>query len=278
MKKYIIPNLVLILSVLLIFSGCENEGNKEVVYPIDFARYYTETEEHGVIAVKTDVTEFIEIIYTSEDGTIKKSNKLLSMVDIGTENIIIIKNEGKFFEYPKKVILTEDYYNKICGIEYVKNESAPEPTTKIETELTSETTTEPEPEYVFYDAPLNVETQKQISDICSEYGLKYELILGVISVESDFNSDTIGDGGNSFGLMQIQPKWWGDLMAQEGITDILDPLQNVRLGCAIIKELQAEHGTEYRALQSYNTGNADSRNGYADKVYRHMDNLTVLDV
>ena len=150
--------------------------------------------------------------------------------------------------------------------------TTPEPTTEPITEEKVEA------EYVFYDVPFNKETQKQMSDICSEYGLEYELILGIISVESTFKSDTIGDGGNSFGLMQIQPKWWGDLMVQENITDILDPLQNIRLGCAILNELQTKHGSEYRALQAYNTGNADSKNGYAEKVYRHIGELVVLEV
>ena len=150
-------------------------------------------------------------------------------------------------------------------------------------ETTTEVTTEPitvetvEPEYVFYDVPFDVDTQKQIADICSEFGLEYELILGIISAESTFKSDTIGDGGDSFGLMQIQPKWCADLMARENITDILDPLQNIRLGCAILSELQIKHGSEYRALQAYNTGNANSKNGYAEKIYRHISELVVLE-
>lgn len=121
MKKYIIPNLLLILSVLLVFSGCGNEDNKEVVYPIDSARYYTETCEHGFIAVKTDIQERIEVIYTTENGIGEKHDTYLSNVDIGTKNIVIVKNKGKWDEY-RKIFLTEDYYNKVCGIEYVKNE------------------------------------------------------------------------------------------------------------------------------------------------------------
>lgn len=148
------------------------------------------------------------------------------------------------------------------------------------TPLPSSTETVQEIEYVkyiYYDVPLDVDTQREIADVCSEYGLTYELILSVISVEcASFEPDTLGDGGNSFGLMQIQPKWWSGTMVREGVVDLLDPIQNIKCGCAILRDLTKKYGTVYRALQYYNTGNADSNNGYADKVYQAMDDLRLL--
>lgn len=155
------------------------------------------------------------------------------------------------------------------------------PTIKTEpTPLPSSTETVQEIEYVkyiYYDVPLDVATQREIADVCSEYNLTYELILSVISVEcASFEPDTLGDGGNSFGLMQIQPKWWSETMAREGVTNLLDPIQNIKCGCAILRDLTKKYGTVYRALQYYNTGDADSNNGYADKVYQAMDDLRLL--
>lgn len=138
--------------------------------------------------------------------------------------------------------------------------------------------TTPEDDYIFYDVPLDLDTQKEIINICSEYDISYELILGMISVESTFRPGVLGDGGNSFGLMQIQPRWWSETMTREGVTDLLDPLQNVRCGCAIMRELIDKYDTEYRALQAYNTGRPDSNNGYADKVFNYVDNLIILEV
>lgn len=134
---------------------------------------------------------------------------------------------------------------------------------------------EPEDDYIFYDVPLDLETQKEIIEICSEYELSYELVLGVISVESAFIPDIMGDGGDSYGLMQIQPKWWSETMRREGVTDLLDPLQNIRCGCAILRELIDKFDTEYRALQAYNTGRPYTNNGYAEKVYQRMNELTI---
>ena len=144
---------------------------------------------------------------------------------------------------------------------------------QAETEPTIET--DPEDDYIFYDVPFDLDTQKEIIKICSEYGFSYELILGMISVESSFRPGVIGDGGNSFGLMQIQPRWWSAVMEREGVTNLLDPLQNIRCGCAILRELKDKYGTEYRALQAYNTGRPNTNNGYAEKVYRHIGDLEI---
>jgi hypothetical protein len=154
--------------------------------------------------------------------------------------------------------------------------SVPEVTTEVVTE--TETATEVEDEYTFYDVPLDIETQKEIIKICDEYGIRYELILGIIKVEcTSFNPEAIGDGGNSFGLMQIQPRWWSGLMEREGVTNLLDPLENIRCGCAILKNLKNKYDTEYRALQAYNTGNPDSNSSYADRVYSSVYTLKVLE-
>ena len=152
--------------------------------------------------------------------------------------------------------------------------SQPETTdSRVETDPTIET--DPEDDYIFYDVPFDLDTQKEIIKICSEYGFSYELILGMISVESSFRLGVIGDGGNSFGLMQIQPRWWSAVMEREGVTNLLDPLQNIRCGCAILRELKDKYDTEYRALQAYNTGRPNTNNGYAEKVYRHIGDLEI---
>jgi soluble lytic murein transglycosylase-like protein len=130
-----------------------------------------------------------------------------------------------------------------------------------------------EPEITLYDVPLDEDIQRAALDICSEYDISYELILGICSTESAFKYEAIGDGGNSFGLMQIQPKWWSGTMEREDITNLLDPLQNIRCGCAILNELKTLYKTEYRALQAYNTGDPDSNSGYVAKIYKNIDKL-----
>ena len=65
--------------------------------------------------------------------------------------------------------------------------------------------------------------------------------------------------------MQIQPKWHGERMARLGVTDLMDPYQNVLTGCDILAEKLAEYGNLHDALSAYNAG-SPCNNGYAERV------------
>lgn len=110
------------------------------------------------------------------------------------------------------------------------------------------------------------EAKKDYIQVTAEqYGLDPNLIRAVISVESHGNTNAIGDNGESYGLMQIQPRWHEARMQRLGVTNLLDPNENVKLGCDILAELIDKYGLE-GALNAYNTGNPDCNNGYAEKI------------
>ncbi len=124
-----------------------------------------------------------------------------------------------------------------------------------------------------YDVPLDAELQQYIIRTCEQYDLRPELIIGQIGVESEYHDGVIGDHGHSFGLMQIQPRWWSDTMKSLGVHELLVPEENVLTGCAIMRYLIDTYGSEYRALQAYNTGSPNTHNGYADKVLARASKL-----
>ena len=134
--------------------------------------------------------------------------------------------------------------------------------------------TENETKYV-YNIPIDDELQLQIYEICDEYGVDNSLIFAMMYVESRYIADKIGDNGNSYGLLQIQPRWWSATMDQVGATDLLNPIENVKTGCAIIQYLYSLYGDERSVLQAYNTGKPYTDNGYANKVYAARDRLEV---
>jgi soluble lytic murein transglycosylase-like protein len=92
--------------------------------------------------------------------------------------------------------------------------------------------------------------------VCEEYGVEPALIFAVIEKESTFNVGSIGDGGNSLGLMQIQPRWNQDRMARLNCWDLMDPYQNIRVGVDLIAELFAEGYSVEGVLMAYNGGRA----------------------
>lgn len=122
----------------------------------------------------------------------------------------------------------------------------------------------PEETVEYYDVPLSEGLQDYIFELCEERDIDPALIIAMIRYESNFNADAKGDGGNSLGLMQIQPRWHQARMDEYDCQDLLDPYQNVTIGIDIIGDwLDGGNGLEY-ALMGYNGGGAYANRMAAD--------------
>ena len=119
-----------------------------------------------------------------------------------------------------------------------------------------------------YDIPLPAELQHGIRELADRYEVSFELVLAVIMTESSGKADAVGDGGASVGLMQIQPKWYGDLISDTGLS-VDKPIENVELGIRILLGfIEDNNGSLDRALKQYNSGNPDYEgNEYIEQVY-----------
>lgn len=71
--------------------------------------------------------------------------------------------------------------------------------------------------------------------------------------ETEFRN-LIGDNGTSTGYMQIQKKWHWDRMERLGVTDLMEPSGNFRVGCDFLAELYAKYNDWNLALTVYNRG------------------------
>lgn len=115
------------------------------------------------------------------------------------------------------------------------------------------------------------ETPKQkdyIEETAESYGISPKLVKAIIEVESGGNANAIGDGGNSLGLMQIQPRYHAQRL-KEG-ESLLDPKVNVRIGCEILSEIMDKYGTLDEVLTVYNAGHDTGDRNYANRVYEEM--------
>ena len=149
-----------------------------------------------------------------------------------------------------------------CGEHYVAD--APTPPPKIEViSMIEEPEVEPSPNYHRSDIDLDYETQDLLWDACRVTGLEYELALAVIYQETRFQN-IMGDGGNSYGYMQIQPRWHYARMEKWNVTDLNDPYSNFIVGCDLLSELIEKYGIE-GALTAYNTGKSGTSK-YATSV------------
>lgn len=96
--------------------------------------------------------------------------------------------------------------------------------------------------------------------------LSPELVLAIISVESDFNRFAVSEAGAQ-GLMQIMP-FWLKLSGQPG-GNLFHENTNLRLGCTILKYyLKRSHGDIREALQRYNGATVGI--DYSDRVLRAL--------
>ena len=123
-----------------------------------------------------------------------------------------------------------------------------------------------------YDVPLSTELQEYIIEVCKEYPseineVHLELVLAVIERETNYNIDSIGDGGDAIGLMQIQPKWHHARMERLGVSemDLLDPYANVLVGVDYLAECLREYETLDEALTVYNAGASGAYEHYFSK-------------
>ena len=108
--------------------------------------------------------------------------------------------------------------------------------------------------HLYYDIPLDEDLQDYILEVCHDYGVNHLIVLGMIEKESAFGPNVIGDNGEAFGLMQVQPKWHQERMDRLGVADILDPYQNVLVGVDYFAEmLSYDRGIAW-ALMAYNGG------------------------
>lgn len=102
------------------------------------------------------------------------------------------------------------------------------------------------------DVPLSYTDQDFLHTACHESGVPYALALAVIQKETGFNN-VMGDDGASSGYMQVQERWHWDRMERLGVTDLMHPFGNFRVGCDYLAELLEKYPLEV-ALTAYNMG------------------------
>ncbi len=106
--------------------------------------------------------------------------------------------------------------------------------------------------YFRYDVPLDFIAQDFLHTACEEAGIPYSLALAVIQRETQFRN-IIGDDGASEGYMQVQRQWHQDRVDRLGVTDLMDPFSNFRVGCDYLAELLGKYPLA-EALTAYNGG------------------------
>lgn len=124
-----------------------------------------------------------------------------------------------------------------------------------------------EPEVFYFDVPLSDGFQDYIRAKCIEYDVPMELVIALIDKESSFRSDVVSKT-NDYGYMQINKcnhEWLSETL---GVSNFLDPYENVFCGIYIISgHLEKTDGNIELALMRYNCGATGARRLWEQGTY-----------
>ena len=109
-----------------------------------------------------------------------------------------------------------------------------------------------------YSVPLPEAIQMYMFECCANDDVPADLVIAVIDKESDFVDDAISGTGD-YGLMQINKcnhEWLEDMY---GVTDFLNPYDNIYCGVKILSMYLERYGDVHKALMAYNMGESNAK-------------------
>lgn len=119
---------------------------------------------------------------------------------------------------------------------------------------------------LYYDVPLTNKFQDYIDEICESYGVPPEVVIALIGVESNYTPKIISKT-NDYGYMQINGINHDWLMQELGVTDFLDPYDNIRCGVYMLSELYKKYSDTTQVLMCYNCGETGAKRLWDKGVY-----------
>ena len=106
----------------------------------------------------------------------------------------------------------------------------------------------------YFDINVPKEIQDYMFDLCKQYNVPVALIVAMMERESRFNSDAVSRT-NDYGYMQINKGNFEWLKNTLGISNLLDPEENILCGIYIISShLKKNNNNINNALMCYNCG------------------------
>lgn len=224
---------------------------------------------------KADVTvgtteKLIQEIQYIDFTTVKKEN---AKKERGTTTTLQNGTQGE-----KQVVYTAQYLNgKEVAKTIISEVTTKEPVEKVVEVGTKVTTVsrsnavrisasdlKVDGGFVKYNIKLSEDLQKYAYNMCKKYGVPYTVFLGLMKVESGFRTNAVSSTGH--GLCQINPSNLSYLNKKLGITNLMDPYQNIKAGAYWLsryykswKKTTSGEELALHALNSYNWGEGNYR-------------------
>lgn len=120
--------------------------------------------------------------------------------------------------------------------------------------------------FVPLDVPMDEEMQEFIYCLSYGYNIEFPFVMALINEESSFRSDVISET-NDYGLMQINEINHEWLTETIGVTNYLDPYENVRSGLFILRTLFEKYEDPEKVLIAYSMGETGAAILWKEKVF-----------
>jgi hypothetical protein len=112
--------------------------------------------------------------------------------------------------------------------------------------------------FVPLDVPLDSDVQEFIYYLSKGYNMDFTFVMAIIQQESDYQPDAVSNT-DDYGLMQINKVNHGYITDEIGVTNYLDPYENVRAGMFILRKLFEKYETPEKVLMAYNLGESGAK-------------------
>lgn len=102
--------------------------------------------------------------------------------------------------------------------------------------------------------PMDPAYVEHVCTVCADYELDPAVLFAMMWQESRFQSDAVGDHGQSFGILQIKRKWHEERIARLGVTDLTDEWQEIYVACDYLAEIRETYPSIRQMLTVYRYG------------------------
>ncbi len=121
-------------------------------------------------------------------------------------------------------------------------------------------------EFVPLDVPISEDLQEFIFYLSEGYEIDFTFVMALIQQESSFRADAISESSD-YGLMQVNEKNHALITETLGVTDFLEPYNNVRSGMFILRKLFEKYETPEKVLMAYNLGESGASRLWENGIF-----------
>ena len=122
-------------------------------------------------------------------------------------------------------------------------------------------------DFIPLDVSLDVDIQEFVYYLSAGYNIDFTLVMALMQHESSFRADVVSST-DDYGLMQINRCNHEQLMETLGVTDFLDPYQNIRAGMFTLRKLFERYQDTNMVLMAYNMGEGTAKRLWKNGVYQ----------